>query len=616
MLSSIKNEAFQGESFKLRIKVSNDLTGFLNYARKYKIAYQFRNNISADGSIIKDEIVSSQLRINHVDNEPSLYFFHFKLNNVTVKFDNNMDNFLLAYSDEKCVNKTDDCVTCLWNSDGKRNYLKWCSSYKPCLRSQEMYRKQPDATSKSIVELDDLADTVYVKCPELRVEYVEPLYGPVSARTRMKIFVNNHRISANNRTVTVTVAGRECSDPKTVDDRTITCTVSGAGASVADANRTGPVQVRYGPRVVLEYGRNFSFVDRRVSDVRRHCVRSNGTQTLDVVGDWLDVGTGVRVTLDLNRMEMRTECAITVRDRNRIACRIDPDTVLSTGGGGFVRLEYDDGLWYEYPFPPYSPVLDPSNRMTGIVSGGTVIPVRGTGFSCVGNLSTIRAYLNGTTTYGVAECARVNDTYLECQSPRFNDPRGEPAVLQYDLSDGSVYYASLVPGYRLYPDPVFSDFVIADNDNVSTTTTTTIVLNGRDQTNDTGYGTEDLRVRLPNSTDECMVTNFTPRAIRCRFHRPVSDPQHVIVTVGRSCTYDVKRKSNVLPAHPVTDLSAGKFIATLAMLLLFSVITGATVVLLLLWRTKKSWQPPPEYSEQRVNNAKFNNTIEMDQRKS
>jgi len=94
------------------------------------------------------------------------------------------------------------------------------------------------------------------------------------------------------------------------------------------------------------------------------------------------------------------------------------------------------------------------------------------------------------------------------------------------------------PGYRLYPDPVYTDFETADDGR-------TVTINGLRL--DEGYSAaDDLSVRVRDAAVACNVTSATARRVVCRTALRLSDggsgPANGIVVAVGNLVYDVKRK--------------------------------------------------------------------------
>ncbi|XP_025207649.1 plexin-B-like [Melanaphis sacchari] len=229
--------------FNLIVKLSNDSIGFSNYLNNNCTFYVGQkkckkiNIIKSNNEII---ISSCPFHLNRtyftdVHSSSYTYFTFIKFNDVMLRFDNVADHYITFYKQEVC--STDEkhkisCATCAWNNDGYSNYLRWCSFNNTCKIQKEQYLKNYEFNTK----------TAYVKndCAEINVTAVDPLTAPKTGGTIVTIIIRNHRIFAENRNITVTVAGTVCSNPRTSGPETITCTTS-------QSNETS-----YGP-IVVEY---------------------------------------------------------------------------------------------------------------------------------------------------------------------------------------------------------------------------------------------------------------------------------------------------------------------------------------------------------------------------
>jgi len=99
-----------------------------------------------------------------------------------LQFDDDADHYYTIY-DRDCVASAaataDDCATCLWNDGGYKHYLKWCSTSNPCTGSYQIYDKRDaDGDKKYLFADDDDDDVVRIRCAEISILSVRPLYAP------------------------------------------------------------------------------------------------------------------------------------------------------------------------------------------------------------------------------------------------------------------------------------------------------------------------------------------------------------------------------------------------------------------------------------------------------
>jgi len=214
------------------------------------------------------------------------------------------------------------------------------------------------------------------------------------------------------------------------------------------------------------------------------CGPLSGGTPLTIAGEHLDTGTAVRVVVGND-----TACTAVVRSPERISCSTGAAEVPTDGA---VRVVFDGGLTLQAQAADRqsfayigNPVLDASQPLAGIVSGGTAVPVRGRHFSCARNTTMVVRLQNGTVHQTV--CQIHNDTFMVCQSPTLNVddlptrhmdmnitaaevgdaktiPIGELELeLQVAYDGGSIVklrpdHGVAMPRYHLYEDPVLEVF--------------------------------------------------------------------------------------------------------------------------------------------------------------
>ncbi|XP_026813640.1 uncharacterized protein LOC113554133 isoform X1 [Rhopalosiphum maidis] len=223
------------------VKLSNDLVGFKNYLNNYTInictrlttCHQMRSKTNNEMMILSNVL---HLNSTYLTGPSYTIFIFIKFNDIMLRFDNVADNFITFNRQEECsADDTTSCAICAWNNDGYSNYFKWCSFKNACKIQNETYLKN---NGKKYVH----ENITYVTndCAEINVTSVDPLSAPKTGGTIVTIIIRNHRIFAENRTITVTVAGTVCSNPRTSGSETITCTTS-----QPNETPSGPVLVEY-----------------------------------------------------------------------------------------------------------------------------------------------------------------------------------------------------------------------------------------------------------------------------------------------------------------------------------------------------------------------------------
>lgn len=541
----------------IRVNVTNDPSGtFAGRLGSSKIACQLEGirmpGVMADGQIVCEAAESARpedASAAPVDTSKSIKYFWVTMDGVPLQFDDSYDHYVSGY-DSSCRDKHEadkECASCFWDDDRYRYFCRWCTRDNKCTGGQYQYCDVRNLTDFTYV---DVTENVRVRCPEVRINSIQPEYGPWTGGTTVRIAVRNHRIVSENRMIVVTVAGSRCLLPTASKDDVISCTISPTNTSNLN---DGPVEVVYVPKdgaggglmaqsITLQSDQSFYFVDPQITSVRPSCGPTAGGTEISIRGNFLNAGNAVQVFTREN-----ISCAVITRGPNEVTC--------STGGSdqpavGPLRLEFDTYLskYVQEPLFEYAgnPTVDDGQTFEGISSGGTRLLVRGRYFSCISNPLIFVTY-NGIS--HTAGCRVCNDTYMECTTPKINRPvPRDVTALDFGFqADFGQTIATMRPPitsdwagrYQLYPDPVYTDFE-TDGDR-------TVIINGLGLNQ--GYGLpEDLSVRLQNSTVQCNVTSVGPRNVVCQM--PSSSPgdhlsmvkDGIVVTVGDSLVYDVKRK--------------------------------------------------------------------------
>jgi len=605
--------------FTYKVKVTNDVNGFVKYLGKTNITCSLRG-VTYNGTVSEEEDTINCESISN-DNlefdEQRLMIYHYSIaiDGVPLRIDDGVNNYFTVYNSHYCdiANKTKDCVACSWDSELDTFYYKWCSAANMCTGLFEYYDRRnlttfADTTADDQHNEDSTAAPLpgsgppVGACSDMTIQSVEPLTAPWSGGVTLVITVKNHDVLSESRKVTVTVAGRDCVYPKTVNGETISCTV---GPPKPDDSATGPVRVEYGP-LRLTSAQTFQFVYPEPTSLSPTCGSISGGTLLHITGRYLDAGSMATVFVG----PANVPCELVARYEDRMLCVTGPSDGPATGAvtivfDKFLRRKVGVNSTATLPFKPAvefvyagDPVLDAKQPFSGIVSGGTYIPVRGRHLACVVNATLYVDDQDGVRHY--AGCAVRNDTFMDCRSPALDAPRlstagakGKAKAKATATDDASslnfgfrVRFADHAldlspqpdfPGYRLYADPVFTDFE-TDGRNVT--------INGRHL--DRGYlPSVDLVIRLRNAKGTpCTVIDAQRRRIVCE--RPPSSPtdgdvREIYVTVGRVFGRTVK-KINKTDKRRVGPLGVFE-----AFQLILGILTGACFMSLLAFAVYVVW---------------------------
>lgn len=599
----VEKSAVAGTSFKYTVRVSNDdqngsVAAFL---RTTKITCCLET-CDFEGSVLGDEIVCVEVHT------PSSYFsnrtralvmyVYVTFDGVKLKFDEETEYYYTIY-DRECapVERDEGCATCLWNDrDGGieyAHYLKWCPAGNRCTGSYEVYDKRE---ARSHEKYRAVADEVRVECTELEIRSFGPLYVPRTGGTVLKITVRNHQMLAEGKTISVTVAGRECANPVTaVDNETIACTVV-TSERLALQQLVGPVRVTYASsaaKFTLTSTDSLVFVDPVVTAVRPVCGSPNGGTLLTVIGRFLDAGVNVHVSVvvDDGEHEDAIACETVMRDSDAITCRTG--AIHSPAARGRVRVEFD-GRLHEYAGPEATaatfayvaddPAVDAGQVVEGIVSGGTAVSMRGRHLTCLERATFYVIDRHGDRRYAAARCRVLKDSLMVCRAPRLDRVlfTGETSTnLRYGVMARDfvgrafdlLQRGPVVADFVLHADPVYTGF---ETNNASGTL---VIYGGPGR----GYRAEDVDVTFRNSSDiDCTVTEIVPDRIVCALTLPPADLGHVhgiAVTVGDRFVGDVAKKYTLrvsgTDSLKMLSASCGVFIAVLVVATLL--ITSAVM---------------------------------------
>ncbi|XP_026805420.1 plexin A3-like [Rhopalosiphum maidis] len=614
----VNKSSVAGASFKYTVRILNDAEGAVAAFLNSSTITCCIESCDFRGSVVDDSIVCVAIRTPRsyfADGATALIsYIYVMFGNKTLRYDDDADHYYTIYDRDCAVSvataAADDCATCLWNDAGYKHYLKLCPTGHPCTGSYWVYDKRDEDGNMKFrfAAADD--EVVRIRCAELSILSVRPLYAPRtgSGTTTMTITVRNHRMLAENRTVTVAVAGRHCEYPVMYDDRTITCSVPQSSASVAAA---GPVEVVYTSssssrrrttRFALRSSETVGFVDPETTSVRPTCGPASGGSTLTVRGRFLDTGNAVRVTVVADAGEKEAgetvimTCDTVSRDRHTIVCRTaaavrhNGDYSYNASAGvssARVKVQFDGGP-IKYVQSPASwtvcaggdAAFDAGQTFAGTVSGGTAVPVRGVRFQCVADAQFYVHDRDGVIYQHAAGCRVVNDTYMECRSPDMRHATAAvdvPAALpdfgvraRYCGEDRSSDLPALQlrssatavrSPFSVYADPVYVGFEIRDG--------AVVITGGHSSTSGWGYAADDVAVRFRNSTGGCRVMSVSRHEIVCTptpstTATVLDQLRRVVVTVGGDGGYACDVHKNVIDVRK--DVRGGQ-------LLLFTGVT-------------------------------------------
>lgn len=604
----------------IRLNVTQDPTGLVQTLfNRSQITCRlnervFNGSMDGDGRILcttTEEAEASREDGTHPDTAnrtSSINYFSVAVNGVPLEFDNSDQHYLFEdYNSCHAKQQSNsECVNCFWDDDRYRYYCRWCPWNNICTGLNQ----NCDVRLLGNFSYTDAVADIPVRCPDAKIEYIKPEYGPWTGGTHMQIAVRNHKILSEKKLIKVTVGGSRCLLPTANKDDVITCAISPTNASRQDE---GPVEVTYVsdtdddslPSFTLRSDEKFSFVDPEITSLRPTCGPMTGGTQLTVTGNFLNAGNELLVYVRKN-----ISCAVTSRGQNEVTCVTGASDKPVKAN---VELKFDGYLTKKFPFFEYTgdPAVDDGQSFRGIASGGTRVPVRGRYLSCIENPLMFVSY-NGIRYTG--GCKVRNETYMECKAPKINRPppravAGLPFGFQADFSKNILLLQlpSNDTRYQLHPDPVFTDY---ETSSVDSSGRTVVVVNGL-RLNQGYHLAGDLSVRLQNATGvPCNVTSVEPARIVCRAPAvPIAAADWlIIVTLGNNMIYEVKRK----PIVPVSRMRLTVFFSGITIISLIITIVVAVVYCLKIAMMSSTQQTEMQSLCEHLNNSTSNMEVAKD----
>lgn len=536
---------------------------------------------------------------------PKINYFTVEFGGVHLQFDDKRNNYIISWNgDDACHDNSTEaanqrnCISCFWEDNLYMIYGEWCSVPKLSQCSGVKAFRNYDVRDRN----DSLHRTAQIpprslirlRCPTaVRIESVEPTHGILTGGTVVKVTVKNHRILVDDRIIRVTVAGRLCKQPESVED-TITCKVSDG----TKKNSEGPVEVNYiplrgpyEPFLMVQSEQVFQFVDPLVTDVSPTCGPMVGGAVVRIQGQFPAATATATVRVFMGE---HVDCVVTKRDEHQIVCVTGP----SEANSRHVRLVFGDGgrefdleTDFEYSYVNGSTV-DADQHFEGIVSGGTQMAVHGRYFECVANASVYVMVKDHPDTRYTGPCTVNNSTFMVCRSPAI--PGSYPNAsnmligLQGDFTDANTVNLIAIPdtlGYMLFPDPEVKSFMYNNS--------STVIVSGKHL--DRGYLAGDLSIRSADLADgrgPCNVTSVQSHQIVCQLpvgwwpndwwsvmsNKATNDDQ-LIVAFGNKLSYRVKSSQSAIVVHskmPFTPFLFGLLavLTAVCLFIAFVMVTG------------------------------------------
>lgn len=230
-----------------------------------------------------------------------------------------------------------------------------------------------------------------------------------------------------------------------------------------------------------------------------------------------------------------------------------------------------------------SPILDADQRLRGLESGNTIVPIRGVHFvePCVASPARLFVMLpNGTKQFASSYCdIPVNDTYMVCRSPRVErrvledeDSSVEGLMLNFGLNVmnfvGNQSLTVIGHGFHVLFDPVLLDFNVINS-------TGSVIFYGRYLNH---LQSDVILIQLPNSSATgcesalhcevvvgCKNVTFSQQHITCEPNVTIvsaaTSLAKMLVTISDSLSYTVLNRS---PPPDLPNLSGPDQLVTLS----------------------------------------------------
>lgn len=332
-----ENNDSDSDQLYYAIDVTNDSQGFVEFVNRTAAVTCTVGDIRLPGRVADGRrIACDPVPVRW----PSVTHCHVTFGDTVLRLEQKSD-YYYVYFGSLLAHQTKECVSCQWDGpDDLAYYWKLCTfpdgnelEYLDVRNAADLAPRLNGARPVTVIGGSD-------RCPDVGVQHVEPSSGPWAGGMSLRITVNVHRTMMAGKAllVSVTVAGYDCANPETVDNRTIACTVA-KNHRAGNEETAGSVRVTYKTSrqtYVLESDPTaFRFMYPRVTGVTPACGPLEGGALLDVRGRLLDTGTTVRV------FAADDECEVIARRSDQILCRTG---AASEPHSGPVSVKFDKML--------------------------------------------------------------------------------------------------------------------------------------------------------------------------------------------------------------------------------------------------------------------------------
>ncbi|XP_064633300.1 plexin-A4-like isoform X2 [Lineus longissimus] len=407
-------------------------------------------------------------------------------------------------------------------------------------------------------------------CPNPQIFRFYPTSGPKEGGTNITIEGANLGKKQEDIKDGISVAGEPCKPYYFSQARIIKC-VTGASPS----EQFGRVKIVVNTNYIAESTTDFHYVEPVILNINPTFGLVSGGTKLKIIGKYMNAGSHIMA------MVGGLPCEVISKNENTAECITSASDKVKNGS---IMMKFDraevrfDRQLYSYVPNPTVTSVDPEK---GILSGGVMLKVRGTG------LGAVQDPMMFARVYGVdyiSDCNVTSYTTMKCFSPDVNASglvtnANEPKQIPYGfimqkvrVTRNNSNQGTGVPKFSIYPNPQFmpfkggvmffqskSDYLTIDGNNLNH-----------------ALKESDIIVRI--GTGYCNVTSIGMRQLNCK--PPSRQPSqnggsspNVFVHVG-NLTFPIGRinfeePAGTLPIAVIIGVSVAIGIAVIIIVIIF-----------------------------------------------
>lgn len=513
-----------------------------------------------------------------------------------------------AYTYQAEVGKVTATLTVLWNDDtyiDKTNVTLYkCpllgshGGRADCSLCLTRDRKYQCAWCDGSCKFGDAClDPVATTCPPPRIDWIQPLSGPIEGGTLVTIQGSNLGTSEEEIRDNITIGGIPCSlEEYSVSVRVVCRTGPSMGpmaANVTVGNKAGLTQAK----------EKFYYKVVELNRVHPNKGPQSGGTRLYLTGSNLNVGSHLKVTLD----ELPCEVDRTLASNSQISCRTTRSMIPSYNVS-LLRLSVDHAL-LTLPSPfnyREDPVVKKITPLKSFVSGGRAVTVSGANFLPVQQPRMV-VYFNDSQVNETV-CEVRSDHLMVCPSPSISGSASKWQLAQADymaeespdhllklrigfIMDGVESVRSLQDSFpslhsdlTYVTDPKFFDF--GEDERIKLYKGDPLVIEGENLR----LASTEPEVNVTIGSKPCNLTSLASTQLVCL--PPEAQPTGtdeigrntdvglptVVVRVGRNLRFEVGylkydvAKRYELPPEAVGGIAAGGAVLVLLSLIILAIL--------------------------------------------